>query len=222
MEIKSKSLAKKRVSFRPPKEGFWTIPNEKGRWYLSTKFAGPMTQSEAGEYRSPDGFHALSTEEIFGIMGDLYFLRNRKGAVDDAKLFFKHAFDNALLTQTSVIYTLNGKDRVFHQHITENKNFVREKKAELVGYDGLIANIPKRSSIALTGKTPEEISELLDFFDLGEGHTFLPDSKSKFKYESSPRIVTLFKNSPSFYLAAIVPPHKDMQFLSAKFLPDKS
>ena len=46
-----------------------------------------MTQDESAVYRSENGFHALSAEDVFAVMDAMYDLREKGGEIEGARQF---------------------------------------------------------------------------------------------------------------------------------------
>lgn len=160
---KTKQVTTERaVSYTSPSEEFWTIPTEEGFWHLSDKLIPAMTQDNSAKYSSENGFHALSAEEVFAVMGAMYDLRNAGGSIEKARTFLRQVMRNYFpSTQTRAIYTPSGEDKVIHGYGTESPI---ERKANLIGPDGEVVKVLSvDASRALTGKTPEEVSELMDY-----------------------------------------------------------
>lgn len=213
-EIKSRQPATERVvSYISSSEGFWKIPTEKGIWQLSGKLIPAMTQDESAEYRSENGFHALSVPEVFDIMGSMYDLRNSAGEIEGAMDFLNQVMrKNYLSTQTRVIYTPNGKDRIIHGYGAES---AVEKKVNLIGPNGLVADVlSATASRALTGKTPKQVSELMGYINGVPAYVWRVNSKPKLDDE---RVVRLNAGFDWAYLHANMNPRSAYSWLGGKF-----
>jgi hypothetical protein len=152
------------VGFNPPSEGYWIIPSETGDILLANTLLPPMTQDKSATYASKGGFHSMSMPEHFELAGALYELRNKGGEAEQARQFIQASMRaSSLNTQTRLIYTPRGDDRIIHGYGTGSPI---EKNVELVGGDGNVLEVLTPSaSLALTGKTPEQVTELLQYIN---------------------------------------------------------
>ena len=155
-----KQAATERKASYTAGEGLWEFQTESGLWQLSDKLIPAMAQDESAGYRSVRGCHALSAEEVFSVIDAMRGIGGE--VVEGAREFLKQAMgSNSPSTQTRVIYTPNRTDRIIHGYGTES---AVERKARLVGPDGNVNEVLSiAGSKALTGKTPEQVSELMKY-----------------------------------------------------------
>ena len=159
------SPTEKVVSFNPPSQGYWIIPSEKGDLWLANTLLPAMTQDDLATHKTDEEFHALSMPEHFELFNALYELRNTGGAVEEARQFIqaslRTSFPNTL---TRLEYMPEGKkDKVIHGYGT---NSPIEQEVNLVGSNGLVTKVlTLEASQALTGKTPEQVEELMGYIN---------------------------------------------------------
>jgi len=152
------------VSFNPPSEGYWIIPSEKGDILLANTLLPTMTQDQVAKYETKEGFHSMSMPEHFELFDALYQLRGKGGDVEKTRQFIQHSMrDFYPNTQTRIIYTPKGNDKIVHGYGTSS---AIEKRAEIVGANGKVLDVlTKRASMALTDKTPEQVAELMHYIN---------------------------------------------------------
>ncbi len=152
------------VSYEKPSTGHWIIPSEEKIWHLSGSLIPSMTQDEAAKYSSQEGFHTLSVPDYFELFQAMYDLRDNGGEVEKARAFIQSSMRNHFLgTLTRLGYVAKGKDNVVHNYKTDSE---KRLKTNLVGDDGLVRDVlTSEVSLALTGKKPEEIEELLRYIN---------------------------------------------------------
>jgi len=138
------------------------IPSEDGEYNVALKLIPLMTQEQASRY-SQDGFSAVSMPTYFKVFSALYELRNTDDA-ETARQFIENAFrKESPLTLTRILYTPKGKDKIIHDY---NTDLQRVKRANLTGKNGLIKDfLPLEASLALTGKEPKEVEELMQYLN---------------------------------------------------------
>jgi len=172
-----------------------------------------MTQDKSARYTSDNGFHALSAEEVFSVMGSMYELGGNGGKVEEAREFLKQTMRNSFpSTQTRVIYTPDRTDRIIHGYGTESPV---ERKARIVGLDGNVndaLSIP--GSKALTGKTPEQFAELMDYVNGTPAYIWRVNDKPSSNHE---RIVWLDADSSWAGVVACWDPRGGGPRLGGKF-----
>lgn len=151
------------VSYEQP-TSYWIIPSEGKIWHLSSELIPSMTQDQAAKYSSKEGFHVLSVPDHFELFQAMYALRNNGGEIEKARAFVQSSMRNNFLgTLTRIGHLSKGKDNIIHNYKT---SFEKKIKAKLVGEDGLAKYVlSSEASLALTGKKPEEVEELLRYID---------------------------------------------------------
>ncbi len=152
------------VSYIVPLAGHFIIPSEGRTWHLSTTLNPAMPQRLLAEYVSPDGgFHALSLKDHFAFFQAMYDLRSKGGDIERARQFVADSMKNRYkLTLTRARHVPQGSDLIIHNYKTSSEERL---EANLVGkYGQVIDVLPLETSLALTGKTPEEIEEILKYF----------------------------------------------------------
>ena len=164
------------VSYTNPSTGYWVIPSEKQIWHLAGTLNPSMTQDELAKYSSQEGFHALSVPDHFELFQAMYDLRNNGGEIEKARRFVKGSMRNNFLnTLTRLQYASKGKDKIIHNYKTSSE---RKLKTGLVGADGLVKDVLSLEvSLALTGKKPEEIEEILSYINKTPAYIWRVNSK---------------------------------------------
>lgn len=152
------------VRYSPPSGGYFTIPSEERTLFLADKLIPPMTQDQAGGHTLEGGFHALSMLEHFDLIADMYALRNAGGDIEKARQFVRNAMGKSFPnTLTRLLYQPEGKDKIVHGYGTKSPI---EKQANLVGPAGEIVEVlTPEASLALTGRSPEEVAELMQYIN---------------------------------------------------------
>lgn len=180
MTNKKTTQAERKVEFVNA-ESYWTIPVKNGAWQLSNRLIPSMLQEEAAKYTSPDGFHALSMHNHFDIFSGLYKLRNSPDEdtqrnVESARQFIQETIRNKFpLSLTRIIYSPKGKDNIIHNYNTNNQC---TNKVSFVGDDGEISEVLSlKACLALTGRKPEEVSEIMHFINNTPAHIWRANSK---------------------------------------------
>ncbi|MBU2639760.1 MAG: hypothetical protein KKG75_03580 [Nanoarchaeota archaeon] len=152
------------VSYVEPSTGYWVIPSEKGDIALAQNLLPSMTQEQAARYTHEERFHPMSVPEHFELIGNLYLLRETGGEVEDARQFLRTALRNDFpLTLTRLSYQPQENDRIIHGYGTDAPI---EHQVDLVGDSGNVLEVlSQEDSLALTGKTPEEVAELMQYIN---------------------------------------------------------
>ena len=159
------ALATERVvQFVEPTLGYWVIPGERGDLKLASGLLSSMTQDKAGNYVSKEGFKRGSLIEQFNVFSALYDLRGKGGDVESARQFIQKSMrSSGLGTQTRISYMPEGLDVVLHDY---GRNSQKESRALITGLDReVVTCLSKDASLALTGKTPEQVSELFSYIN---------------------------------------------------------
>ena len=164
------------VGFVEPSIGYFIIPSEQGDIELASTLLPAMTQDKLATY-SQEGFHALSIPEHFELFDDLYTLRDKGGEVENARQFVRRSIRHFLTTLTRLLYQPEGNDRVIHGYGTKSPV---EKQVDLVGQDGNILEVlTPEVSLALTGKTPEQVAELMKYINGTKAYVWRLNNKPK-------------------------------------------
>ena len=145
--------------------GGWIIPSETGDCELREKLIPSMTQNELTGYNSR-GVHSLSMPGYFqSVLGAGYDLREKGGQVEGMRQFLQDTIRNYFpQTLTRGIYMPRGqKDGVVNGYGTQ---FEKKIEVDLVGEDGPLEKVLSlEASLALTGKNPMEVKEILDWIN---------------------------------------------------------
>jgi hypothetical protein len=153
----------RKVTYQAPSMGFWTIPSEGGVWQLASTLLPSMTQKQAAKYSTDEGFHTESFPSYFNLFADIFAARSDKEA-EKARLFISQSMrDSYPNTLTRVIYNPTGDDTIVHGYGTDSSV---EKQLDFIGESGkLVEVLPEKASLALTGKTPEEVEDLMQYIN---------------------------------------------------------
>ena len=164
------------VGFVEPSIGYFIIPSEQGDRVLASKLLPAMTQERLATY-SKEGFHAASMPEYLELFDALYKLRGKGGEVEKARQFIMDSMRGSLNTLTRLLYQPEGNDRVIHGYGTKSPV---EKQVDLVGQDGNILEVlTPEVSLALTGKTPEQVVELMKYINGTKAYVWRLNNKPK-------------------------------------------
>lgn len=172
-----------------------------------------MTQEESATRIFYDGYQTASAKDLFLIGGRLYELRDTEGkvgeAVQSARQFIKDGVrKNWLNTQTRIQYQPSGNDNIIHGYGT---SCVESKAVDFVGKDGEIqSNLTLEQSLALTGKKPKEVAEIMTYLNETQGYVWRFNNKPQTPTEA---VVWLGANSDWFLLYC----GRDPQYAMASF-----
>lgn len=152
------------VSYVNPSTDYWVIPSDKGDMMLAQTLLPSMTQDQAANCSTTNGFHTPSLPEYFELFDAIYVLREKGGEVEKARNFIRKSMRTYLLnTLTRILYQSDGMDKIIQGYGTKS---AREEKANVVGSDGNILDVlTKKTSLALTGKSPEQVAELMEYMN---------------------------------------------------------
>lgn len=164
------------VSFQRPSTGYWVIPTEKGDLHLAQGLLPAMNQTELAGFTSPEGFRAMSMKGYTDVLSALYDLRNTGSDAKDAMLFVRNAMRTVYPnTLTRIKYTPKGKDIIIHGYKTPEQERVR---VNFVDDDGDITKVlSAEQSLALTGRKPEEVAEIIKYINETPGFVWRLNSK---------------------------------------------
>lgn len=149
-----------------PSEGFWQfiIPSENADLKLSTQLNTPNTQEGHAQYVSEKGLYAGTCKDVFRIGSALYALRGKGGQAEQARRFMQNAFRTQFpSTQTRIAYTPLGEKDIIIDNI--GKASRQETLVDFTGIDVPLRQMPLELCLALTGKTPEEASEIMSYLN---------------------------------------------------------
>jgi hypothetical protein len=152
------------ISYQKPSLGYWVIPTEKGDLHLAQELNPAMTQEELAGFTSPEGFRARSMKDYMNVFSAVYDLRNTGNDARNAMLFVRKAIRAALPnTLTRIRYNPKGKDTIIHGYKTSEEEKIR---VDFVGNDGDITKVlSAEQSLALTGRKPEEVAEIINYIN---------------------------------------------------------
>jgi len=179
---KAKFPATERVVQYATPSPYWVIPSEKGDFHLSQNLLPAMTQAESAKYISPEGYQTLALPghiELFGAVKDL---SDKGGDVEQARQFLQTALRNNFPnTQTRVRYMPRGKDKIIHNYGRESQKIIL---ANLIGEDGRLSSVLSLdASLALTGRKPEEVEEIISYINKTPAYFWRVTSKPAQKDE---------------------------------------
>ena len=175
--VKSNQPATERVvSYVTPSTGYWVIPSEQGDFHLAQALIPAMTQADAIKHSSPEGFRALDVPAYMQLFKAMYDLKDKGGDVEKAREFVQATMRNRFPnTLTSVKYASRGKDTVVHNYEEGSSKKIR---ANIVGEDGLITDcLSLEASLALTGKKPAEVAEIMSYLNKTPAYIWRVNSK---------------------------------------------
>jgi hypothetical protein len=174
---KSKQPATERiVSYVTPSSGYWVIPSKNEDFYLAQALTPAMTQEDAAKLISPEGFALVDVPTHIRLFKAMYDLRDKGGEVEKARMFLQTTMRNNFPnTSTRVAYMPKGKDVITHGYGTKSPSKIRVK---FVGEDGLVNEVlSQEASLALTGKKPEEVAEVMSYLNQTPAYLWRVNSK---------------------------------------------
>jgi len=201
--------------YTPKREGFWSFDVGDGILDLLDTLLPVMTQDQSATYFSQDGFSTCTAPQFFLIGGKLHEMRNSEGdarkVAESARQFIKQGIrGNLLNTQTRISYSLDGQDTITHDYGRANPVV---NNVNLVGQDGLPEKVLSlETSLALTGKKPEEVGAIMSYLNETQGYVWRFNSKPK--NVAQDRVVRLSAYSGRFGLSCY---YRDPQNAGASF-----
>jgi len=149
-----------------PSEGYWqfVIPSEKQDLRLSTQLNVPATQEDHAKYVSPLGLSAANLRDTMRVFSALYELRGKGGEVETARQFIQNAMRTRYpSTSTRIVYMPSGqKDIIIHDF---GRASMQETPKDFTDADMPLSQMPLEVCLALTGKTPQETSEIISYLN---------------------------------------------------------
>ena len=168
------------ISYTPRREGFWSFDVGDRILDLSDTLLPIMTQDQSAVYISPNGFSTCTAEQFFLIGDKMYELRNSGGKdgelVESAREFIKKGIRrNRLNTQTRIAYSPEDQDKIIQGYRTPR---AVSRKVNFLGPSGspdIVLSL--KASLALTGKSPEEVNTIMSFLNDTASYVLIVNSK---------------------------------------------
>ncbi|MEK6850040.1 MAG: hypothetical protein AABX85_00515 [Nanoarchaeota archaeon] len=162
------------------REGFWSFDVGSRIMDLSDTLLPVMTQDQSAKYSSPDGFSTCTAEQFFLVGSKLYEMKDLSGkdkeVVESARQFIRQGIrGHGLNTQTRISYSSNDQDAIIHGYGKANPVM---KNVDFVGRDGAPDKVLSlESSLALTGKKPEEVNTIMSYLNNTVNYVWRVNSK---------------------------------------------